>query len=134
MVSIYIQYSLQALNPYLPHGIERLGRYARRRPNLLLYAVLHLSSKVSFRMSQNKKNQSGMSAEERKASLSLAAIFCLRMMGLFLILPVFALYAEQLEGVTPLLIGAAIGAYGLTQAALQIPLGMLSDRIGRRPV
>ncbi len=75
-----------------------------------------------------------MSAEERKASLSLAAIFALRMLGLFLILPVFALYAEHLEGVTPLLIGAAIGAYGLTQAALQIPFGMLSDRIGRKPV
>ncbi len=75
-----------------------------------------------------------MSAEERKASLSLAAIFALRMLGLFLILPVFALYAEHLEGVTPLLIGAAIGAYGLTQAMLQIPFGMLSDRIGRKPV
>lgn len=81
-----------------------------------------------------KQNQNGMSAEERKASFSLAAIFCLRMLGLFLILPVFALYAEELEGVTPLLIGAAIGAYGLTQAALQIPFGMLSDRIGRKPV
>ncbi len=85
-------------------------------------------------MDQNKQKQSGMSAEERKASLSLAAIFALRMLGLFLILPVFALYAEHLEGVTPLLIGAAIGAYGLTQAALQIPFGMLSDRIGRKPV
>ncbi|MCF6280683.1 MAG: MFS transporter [Candidatus Polarisedimenticolaceae bacterium] len=85
-------------------------------------------------MDQNKDNQHGMSTEERKASLSLAAIFCLRMLGLFLILPVFALYAEDLEGVTPLLIGAAIGAYGLTQAILQIPFGMLSDRIGRKPV
>lgn len=75
-----------------------------------------------------------MTGEERKASLSLAAIFCLRMLGLFLILPVFALYAEHLEGVTPLLIGVAIGAYGLTQALLQIPFGMLSDRIGRKPV
>lgn len=75
-----------------------------------------------------------MSVEERKASLSLAAIFALRMLGLFLILPVFALYAEHLDGVTPLLIGTAIGAYGLTQAVLQIPFGMLSDRIGRKPV
>lgn len=56
------------------------------------------------------------------------------MLGLFLILPVFAIYAEQLAGVTPLLIGVAIGAYGLTQAMLQIPFGMLSDRIGRKPV
>jgi MFS family permease len=85
-------------------------------------------------MGANRKKQSGMSAEERKASFSLAGIFCLRMLGLFLILPVFALYAEQLDEVTPLLIGAAIGAYGLTQAVLQIPFGMLSDRIGRKPV
>ena len=85
-------------------------------------------------MGNNRHNHGGMSAEERKSALSLAAIFCLRMLGLFLILPVFAIYAEQLEGVTPLLIGAAIGAYGLTQAILQIPFGMLSDRIGRKPV
>lgn len=56
------------------------------------------------------------------------------MLGLFLILPVFAIYAEQLAGVTPMLIGVAIGAYGLTQAMLQIPFGMISDRIGRKPV
>ncbi|MCU7959597.1 MAG: MFS transporter [gamma proteobacterium symbiont of Bathyaustriella thionipta] len=56
------------------------------------------------------------------------------MLGLFLILPVFAVYAEGLEGVTPLLVGIAIGVYGLTQAILQIPAGLLSDRIGRKPV
>jgi predicted MFS family arabinose efflux permease len=56
------------------------------------------------------------------------------MLGLFLILPVFSLYAEGLAEVTPLLVGLAIGAYGLTQALLQIPFGMLSDRIGRKPV
>ncbi|HEB97625.1 MAG TPA: MFS transporter [Sedimenticola thiotaurini] len=56
------------------------------------------------------------------------------MLGLFLILPVFALYAEHLADVTPVLVGMAIGIYGLTQAALQIPFGMLSDRIGRKPV
>ncbi len=71
---------------------------------------------------------------ESRAALSLASIFGLRMMGLFLILPVFALYAEDLEGVTPLLVGIAISIYGLTQALLQIPFGMLSDRIGRKPV
>jgi MFS family permease len=53
---------------------------------------------------------------------------------LFLILPVFALYAEHLEHVTPVLVGVAVGIYGLTQAALQIPFGLLSDRIGRKPV
>jgi hypothetical protein len=58
----------------------------------------------------------------------------MRMLGLFMILPVFALYAHDLAGSTPLLVGLAIGAYGLTQALLQIPFGLLSDRIGRKPV
>ncbi len=75
-----------------------------------------------------------MSALESRAAFSLAGIYSLRMLGLFLILPVFALYAEHLQGVTPILVGLAIGAYGLTQAILQIPFGMLSDRIGRKPV
>ncbi len=69
-----------------------------------------------------------------RAAGGLAAIFSMRMLGLFMILPVFALYAEHLDGATPLLIGLAIGAYGLTQALLQIPFGLLSDRIGRKPV
>ena len=56
------------------------------------------------------------------------------MLGLFMILPVFALYATELEDVTPTLIGLALGAYGITQAVLQIPAGLLSDRIGRKPV
>jgi MFS family permease len=75
-----------------------------------------------------------MSAGEKKAAFSLASIYSLRMMGLFMILPVFALYAEDLEGMTPTLIGIAVGIYGLTQAALQIPFGMLSDRFGRKPI
>lgn len=75
-----------------------------------------------------------MTAVESRAAISLAGIYSLRMLGLFLILPVFALYAEHLVGVTPMLVGLAIGAYGLTQALLQIPFGMLSDRIGRKPV
>lgn len=75
-----------------------------------------------------------MTALERRSTLSLGAVYAVRMLGLFMILPVFALYAEDFEKVTPLLIGLAIGAYGLTQALLQIPLGMLSDRIGRKPV
>jgi MFS family permease len=58
----------------------------------------------------------------------------MRMFGLFALLPVLSLYAATLEGATPLLIGLAVGAYGLTQAGLQIPLGALSDRIGRIPV
>ena len=79
-------------------------------------------------------NKDGMSPSERKSVYSLASIYALRMMGLFMILPVFALYADKLEGHTPMLVGLAIGIYGLTQAALQIPFGMLSDRIGRKKV
>ncbi len=75
-----------------------------------------------------------MSALEKRASVSLSSIYALRMAGLFMILPVFALYAEHLEGVTPTLIGVAVGIYGLTQAVFQIPFGMLSDRFGRKPV
>lgn len=76
-----------------------------------------------------------MTAPERRAALSLAAIFSFRMLGLFMILPVFSLYAtERFGAVAPVLIGLAIGAYGLSQAVLQIPVGMLSDRLGCKPV
>lgn len=76
-----------------------------------------------------------MSALELRATLSLASIFGLRMLGMFVILPVFAIYAENLPGGDNLtLVGIAIGAYGLTQAFLQIPFGWWSDRYGRKPV
>ncbi|MDH5600998.1 MAG: MFS transporter, partial [Gammaproteobacteria bacterium] len=75
-----------------------------------------------------------MSPTEKRVALSLSAIFASRMLGLFMVLPVFALYAEELDGFTPTLAGVAIGIYGLTQAIFQIPLGMLSDNIGRKPV
>ena len=75
-----------------------------------------------------------MTATERKAAFSLSFIFMLRMLGLFMILPVFALYAQTLEGYTPLMVGLAVGAYGLTQAVCQIPFGMMSDRWGRKPI
>lgn len=83
-------------------------------------------------MRQN--DQSGLTALEKRSTLGLAGVYGVRMLGLFMILPVFAIYATRLEGVTPTLVGLAIGIYGLTQAMLQIPLGMLSDRIGRKPV
>ena len=76
-----------------------------------------------------------MSPVELRASMSLASIFGLRMLGMFVILPVFAIYAEHLKGGDNLtLVGVALGAYGLTQAILQIPFGWLSDRYGRKPV
>lgn len=65
---------------------------------------------------------------------SLAVLYMLRMMGLFLVLPVLALYGHQYEGATLALLGLALGIYGLSQAALQIPLGLLSDIWGRKPV
>lgn len=71
---------------------------------------------------------------ERRSIAILASIFSLRMLGLFMILPVFAIYAEDLEGATPTLIGVALGIYGLLQAILQTPLGYISDRLGRKPV
>ncbi|TFH87097.1 MFS transporter [Billgrantia azerbaijanica] len=71
---------------------------------------------------------------ERRAITGLAGLYATRMLGLFMVLPVLALYADELAGATPLLVGLALGIYGLTQAALQIPFGVLSDRIGRKPV
>ncbi len=73
-------------------------------------------------------------SHENRSILALASIFAFRMLGLFMILPVFSIFAHRLSGATPLLIGIALGIYGLTQAALQIPFGMLSDRIGRKPI
>lgn len=76
-----------------------------------------------------------MSPTELRASIGLASVYGLRMLGLFIILPIFALYAEHLPGgESHLLIGVALGAYGLTQAILQIPAGWLSDHYGRKPV
>ena len=76
-----------------------------------------------------------MTALEIRASVSLASIFALRLLGLFLILPVFAVYAESIPGGTDAtLVGIALGIYGLTQGLLQIPYGAASDRWGRKPV
>jgi len=75
-----------------------------------------------------------MSPGERRAVGSLAALYSFRMLGLFMVLPLMALYGADLPGATPALLGLAMGAYGLTQALLQIPFGLLSDRWGRKPV
>jgi len=76
-----------------------------------------------------------MTQKELRAGVSLASLFGLRMLGLFLILPVFAVHAHKLAGGDNLtLVGLALGAYGLTQAILQIPFGIASDRWGRKPL
>ncbi len=75
-----------------------------------------------------------MDAGERRSVGIVALIAMIRMFGLFALLPVLSLYAAELQDATPLLVGLAVGAYGLTQAGFQIPLGALSDRIGRIPV
>ena len=76
-----------------------------------------------------------MTATERRASASLASIFALRMLGLFLVLPVFALEARRYPGgEDPVWLGLAMGIYGLTQGLLQLPFGMASDRFGRKRV
>lgn len=75
-----------------------------------------------------------MLPEEKRAVAVVALIAMIRMFGLFALLPVLSVYAAGLQNSTPVLIGLAVGGYGLTQAALQIPLGSLSDRFGRVPV
>ena len=78
--------------------------------------------------------QQKMNKIERRSVFTLAIIMALRMLGLFMVLPLFALYATHLPGATPALIGLAMGVYGLTQALLQIPFGALSDRVGRKKI
>ena len=85
-------------------------------------------------MSKSNLNKSGLNALERRSVSALASVYGLRMFGLFLILPVLAIYAEDLPDATPMLMGLALGVYGVTQALFQIPFGILSDRFGRKPM
>lgn len=78
--------------------------------------------------------KTSMTRDERQAVGCAAGLLALRMLGLFMVLPLFSLYASGLAGATPLLVGIALGIYGLSQALLQIPLGRLSDRLGRRRI
>jgi len=82
----------------------------------------------------HEPNKTSLNALEKRSIAALASVYGLRMFGLFLILPVLAIYADDLEGATPMLMGIAIGVYGITQALFQIPFGILSDRFGRKPV
>jgi len=104
------------------------------RPTLVCITVCpgaQVSPPAPHFMSSSTK----MTPLELRASIGLSGIFGLRLLGMFVILPVFAIYAEGLPGGSDLmLVGIAIGAYGLTQAVLQIPFGWWSDRIGRKPV
>ncbi|MGR6871391.1 MFS transporter [Pseudomonas sp. HK3] len=75
-----------------------------------------------------------MSPLETRTVTTLALIYALRMFGLFMVLPVLALFAQDYQGASASLVGVAIGVYGLTQACLQLPFGVWSDRIGRKPV
>ena len=79
-------------------------------------------------------NDFQMTPEERKATWGLGTVFSLRMLGMFMVLPVLTTYGMSLAGASETLIGIAIGIYGLTQAVFQIPFGLFSDRIGRKPL
>lgn len=81
-----------------------------------------------------RRYMSNMNSLEKKSAFAIAFMIALRMYGLFLILPVFSVYAVDVKGATPGLIGLAIGIYGLTQAMLQIPMGFLSDLWGRKKI
>ena len=89
----------------------------------------------NFLMSQQAPDvRNAMHPEERRSTAVIAGVSMLRLFGLFTLLPVMSIFAGQLHGATPLLVGIAVGGYGLTQALLQLPLGALSDRVGRIPV
>ena len=67
-------------------------------------------------------------------TLPIAAIFAFRMLGLFMLIPIFSIYGMQLEHATPILIGVALGAYGFSQGMMQMPFGIVSDYYGRKPI
>jgi MFS family permease len=85
-------------------------------------------------LNQEKYSVLSFTPTETRAALSLSVVFLARMMGLFMLLPVLSVLARDLNGATPLLVGLAIGAYGLCQAMFQIPFGMMSDRLGRKKI
>ncbi|MFP6833496.1 MAG: MFS transporter [Porticoccaceae bacterium] len=82
----------------------------------------------------NKLTEANYSSIEKRAVLSIASLYGFRMLGLFMVLPVLSLYFADYQNSSLFLLGLALGIYGLTQAVFQIPLGLLSDKIGRRPV
>lgn len=94
-----------------------------------------MSTHQTMNTAGSRPERLSLTQQERKASILLALLFACRMLGLFLLTPVFAVAAHSLPGGNDAArVGLALGAYGLTQAVLQIPLGMASDRFGRRPI
>jgi MFS family permease len=79
-------------------------------------------------------SNSPFNSNERRTVSTLALLYSARMVGLFMVLPILVVYGQALEGATPPMLGLALGVYGLTQAILQIPMGWVSDRVGRKPV
>ena len=75
-----------------------------------------------------------MNALERRSTFALSSIFALRMLGLFMIIPVFSVAGQTYEYATPALLGLAVGIYGLTQAILEIPFSLIADRYSRKPL
>jgi len=79
-------------------------------------------------------NDNQMTPQESRATWGLGTVFSLRMLGMFMVLPVLTTYGMALSGASETLIGIAIGIYGLAQAVFQIPFGLMSDRVGRKPL
>ena len=101
----------------------------------VMYAGQSCSVNLSASSPSVPEDPANMTAMERRASATLSSIFALRMLGLFLVLPVFALEARKYPGGDdPAMVGLAMGIYGLTQGILQIPFGIASDKFGRKPV
>ena len=101
----------------------------------VMYAGQSWAVNLSASSPSVPEDPANMTAMERRASATLSSIFALRMLGLFLVLPVFALEARKYPGGDdPAMIGLAMGIYGLTQGILQIPFGIASDKLGRKPV
>lgn len=96
---------------------------------------LHNTTSATISVVEDIISSEKMTPAELRATLSLASIYGLRMLGMFLILPIFAIYASTLpDKPSGLMVGLALGAYGLTQALLQLPFGMASDKYGRKPM
>ncbi len=125
---------------FLSIRIISLSKYLLKNPHVypirlpLVYPIrLPLYTSREFK-TEVVMNDYKMTPGERRATWGLGTVFSLRMLGMFMVLPVLTTYGMALQGASEALIGIAIGIYGLTQAVFQIPFGLLSDRIGRKPL